>query len=326
MESRFGAGRKALSLRFIVRVAKITANSHLVEVTLAFLGLTFFTAIFAGFFGALFGIGGGAIIVPFLTIFMGLPIHEAIAIGIVSVIATSNAGGSSYVEQRITNIKLGMFLEVATTAGALVGSIVALLLRSWVLFTIFGALLIYVAVTSFKTRATDEARIAKGEFGRITQDKLSSYLGLVGSYFDAAEKKNVNYLVTGASKGALISTLAGVASGLLGIGGGVIKVAAMNLFMNVPLKAAVATSKFMIGVTAATGALLFFLAGLVDVYVIAPVALGTTLGATLGTWIMNRVRTYSLKVAFGFLVIYLAYTMIAQGLKLGFGIALPMIG
>lgn len=297
----------------------------MVEVTLALLAVTFLTAVFAGFFGALFGIGGGIIIVPFLTVFMGLPIHEAIAISIISVIATSNAGGSSYVEQRITNIKLAMFLEIATTGGALVGSIVTLLLRSWILFMIFGALLVYVAATSFKTRATDEARIAKGQFSSIRQDGLSKYLGLAGSYFDASEKKQVNYLVTGASKGGLISSFAGVMSGLLGVGGGVIKVAAMNLFMNIPLKAAVATSKFMIGVTAATGALLFFLTGLVDVYIIAPVALGTTLGATLGTWIMNRIRSYILKITFGFLVTYLAYTMVAQGLALGFGIILPTI-
>ena len=298
----------------------------MVVITITFIIAALLAAVFAGFLGALFGIGGGAIIVPVLTVFMGLPIHEAIAISIVSVIATSNAGGSSYVEQRITNIKLAMFLEVATTAGALVGSVVALLLKSWVLFMIFGVLLAYMAVTSFKTRTRDEARIAKGDFGSISQDRVSKYLGLTGSYRDASEKKEVSYLVSRAPEGAMVSSLAGVVSGLLGIGGGVIKVAAMNLFMNVPLKAAVATSKFMIGVTAATGALLFFIAGLVDVYVIAPVAIGTTIGATVGTWVMNRIRTSTLKVAFGLLVAYLAYTMIAQGLGLAFGIRLPVLG
>ena len=100
----------------------------------------------------------------------------------------------------------------------------------------------------------------------------------------------------------------------------------MNMFMNVPMKAAVATSKFMIGVTAVTGALLFFLAGLVDPYVIAPVALGTTLGATAGTWVMPRARSSVLKVAFAVLVICLAYVMLAQGLALGFNLHLPSIG
>jgi hypothetical protein len=298
----------------------------LVVVTLGFIIAALAAAIFAGFLGALFGIGGGMIIVPFLTAYLGIPIHEAIAISIVSVIATSNAGGSSYVEQRITNIELAMFLEVATTAGALIGSFIALLLESWELFLIFVVLLAYVAFASFKTRRTDEKRIAKEGFMKIKQDRLSKYLSLGGTYYDANEKKDVPYLVTRAPEGSLISSLAGVVSGLLGVGGGIIKVAAMNIFMNVPMKAAVATSKFMIGVTAATGALLFFLAGLVDPYVIAPVALGTTLGATVGTWVMPRVKSSALKVAFGFLVIYLAYTMLAQGLALGFRIYLPGAG
>ena len=298
----------------------------MVVVTLGFIIAALAAAIFAGFLGALFGIGGGMIIVPFLTAYLGIPIHEAIAISIVSVIATSNAGGSSYVEQRITNIELAMFLEVATTAGALIGSFIALLLESWELFLIFVVLLAYVAFASFKTRRTDEKRIAKEGFMKIKQDRLSKYLSLGGTYYDANEKKDVPYLVTRAPEGSLISSLAGVVSGLLGVGGGIIKVAAMNIFMNVPMKAAVATSKFMIGVTAATGALLFFLAGLVDPYVIAPVALGTTLGATVGTWVMPRVKSSALKVAFGFLVIYLAYTMLGQGLALGFRIYLPGAG
>jgi hypothetical protein len=166
----------------------------------------------------------------------------------------------------------------------------------------------------------------RNEFVDAKQDGISKYLGLTGSYFDVSQNKQVDYRVNGASKGALISSFAGITSGLLGVGGGIIKVAAMNMFMNVPLKAAVGTSKFMIGVTAAVGALLFFVAGVVDVYVLAPIALGTTLGATLGTLIMNKIRSYVLKISFGFLVTYFAYTMFAQGLTLAFGINLPMLG
>jgi len=295
----------------------------MVLVTLGFILSAFCAAILAGFLGALFGIGGGIIIVPFLTSFLGIPIHEAIAVSIVSVIATSNAGGSSYVEQRITNIELAMFLEVATTAGALVGSFIALLLQSWELFLGFVILLAYVAFVSFRSSGRDETRIASGAFAKVKQDTLARYLNLKGSYYDLKEKKDVAYTVTRAPEGSLISSLAGVEAGLLGVGGGIVKVAAMNIFMNVPMKAAVATSKFMIGVTGATAALLFFLAGLVDPYVIAPVALGTTLGATVGTWIMPRVKSSALKTAFGFLVMYLAYTMLAQGLALGFNIHLP---
>jgi len=314
----------------VINLLAVLARSYgarlLVLVTISFLTAAFLAAIFAGFLGALFGIGGGIIVVPFLTAYLGIPIHEGIAVSIVSVIATSNAGGSSYVEQRITNIQLAMFLEVATTAGALVGSFIALLLQSWQLFLTFFALLVYVAFATFKTRRVDETRIAHGDFMGAKQDRLARYLNLQGTYHDATENKDVPYMVTRAPEGSLISSLAGVVSGLLGIGGGIIKVAAMNIFMNVPMKAAVATSKFMIGVTGATAALLFFLAGLIDPYLIAPIALGTTLGATVGTWIMPRTRTSVLKVAFGFLVIYLAYTMLAQGLALGFNIQLPVIG
>ena len=298
----------------------------MVLVTIGFLAAAFLAAIFTGFLGALFGIGGGIIVVPFLTAYFGIPIHEAIAVSIVSVIATSNAGGSSYVEQKITNIQLAMFLEVATTAGALIGSFIALLLQSWQLFLTFFVLLVYVAFVTFKTWRADEARIAHGDFMGVKQDRLARYLNLRGTYYDSKEKKDVPYLVTRAPEGSLISSLAGVVSGLLGVGGGIIKVAAMNIFMNVPMKAAVGTSKFMIGVTGATAALLFFLAGLIDPYLIAPIALGTTLGATVGTWVMPRTKTSVLKVAFGFLVIYFAYTMLAQGLALGFNIQLPLIG
>lgn len=297
----------------------------MIEITFGFLVLCFFAAVFAGFFGGLFGIGGGAIIVPFLTVYMGVPIHQAIAISLVSVIATSNAGGSSYLEQKITNIKLAMYLEVATTIGALVGSVIALLLQSWVLFAIFGMLLCYVAISNFKSRRMEEVRIAKNSFASVKQDRISKYLGLAGTYYDASQKKRVDYQVNGAAVGAAVSSFAGVTAGLLGVGGGIVKVAAMNLLMNVPLKASVATSKFMIGVTAAVGALIFFVTGLVNVYVLAPVALGITLGATLGTSIMNRIRTYALKVAFAFLVTYLAYTMFAQALA-AFGIIVPKLG
>jgi uncharacterized membrane protein YfcA len=282
----------------------------LVAITVTIIIASFLAAVLAGSVGALFGIGGGVIIVPFLTSLLGLPIHEAIAVSIVAVVATSNAGGSSYVEQKITNVRLAMFMEISTTTGALVGGVVALLLNSWILFFFFGALLLYVAFTTFRSRKTDIARLS-GE-----QDRVSKYLGLEGSYFDGVEKRDVTYKVTGTGKGSLVSAFAGVASGLLGIGGGVIKVGAMNSFMKVPLKAAVATSKFELGVTAATSALLYFVSGVVNLYLVAPVALGTTLGATFGTRIMNKIPSSTLKLAFALLLLYSAYNMFSQGLRL----------
>jgi uncharacterized membrane protein YfcA len=306
----------------VLRDERVQVIWELVEVTIMLLLLSFAAAIFAGFIGALFGVGGGIVIIPFLTTIVGLPIHEAIAISIVTVIATSNAGGSSYVEQKIANVRLAMFLEVGTTAGALIGSILALILQSFTLFFVLGVVMLYISFSQLNFRRNPGAHLDRAI--PTAQDPVSKYLGLKGTFFDAAERKTVEYHVTGAMKGSSISLFAGILSGLLGVGGGVIKVAAMNVFMNVPMKVSIATSKFMIGVTAVTGALLFFIAGLVDIYLLAPIAIGTTLGATLGTLVFNRIHTSALKKAFGILVIYLAYTMFAQGFALAFGIHLPL--
>ncbi len=285
----------------------------MVVITLTVILISILAAIFAGSVGALFGIGGGVVIVPFLTSVIGLPIHVAIAVSITAVVATSNAGGSSYVEQRITNVRLAMFLEISTTMGALVGGIVALLLNSWILFFFFGVLLLFVAYATFRTRKKDTMQKSQ------EQDRTAKYLGLQGSYFDGVEKREIDYKVTGTTKGSLLSGFAGVTSGLLGIGGGVIKVAAMNSLMRVPMKAAVATSKFELGVTAATSALLYFISGVVNLYLIGPIALGTTIGATFGSRAMNKIPSSTLKVAFVLLLLYSAYTMFSQGFQLILG-------
>lgn len=285
----------------------------------------FFAANLAGFLGALLGVGGGIFIVPVMVLMFHLPIKIAVAASIVSVIATSNAGGSSYVDQRITNLRLAMFLEIATTVGALSGAVLALYLKAWVMLMIFAALLAYMAWAAYSTRNLDDQRIARGDFARARQDRLSAFLKLRGSYHDLAVGKTVEYVVTGSAIGAFVAYLAGLASGLLGVGGGVIKVSAMNRYMNVPMKVAVGTSKLMIGVTAAVGSILFFLAGMIHFVVVAPVALGTTLGATLGTMVMNRLKTVALKWLFAALMLYLAYGMFAQALQLGFGVHLPRL-
>ncbi len=280
----------------------------------------------AGFFGALLGVGGGIFIVPAMVLGFHLPMKIAVAASIVSVIATSNAGGSSYVDQRITNLKLAMFLEVFTTIGALSGSVLALFLHEGTMSLIFAALLGYMAFASFSTRNLDGQRIAAGTFATAQPDRLTRFLGLRGTYHDLAADKNVQYVVNGSLIGAGISFLAGIASGLLGVGGGVLKVSGMNRYMNVPMKVAVGTSKLMIGVTAAVGSILFFLAGFIHFVVVGPVALGTTLGATGGTLVMNRLHSVWLKWLFTVLMIYLAYGMFARGLSTQFHIHLPSLG
>jgi uncharacterized protein len=280
----------------------------------------------AGFFGALLGVGGGIFIVPAMVLLFHLPMKIAVAASIVSVIATSNAGGSSYVDQRISNLRLAMFLEVFTTIGALVGAILAIYLQEWTISLIFAVMLGYLAYASFATRNLDDERIARNAFATAVPDRVSDYLNLRGSYHDLAAARDVEYVVTGAPAGISIAALAGVASGLLGVGGGVLKVSAMNRYMNVPMKVAVGTSKLMIGVTAAVSSILFFLAGLVHFMVVAPIALGTTLGASVGTMLMNWLHSSVLKWIFSALMAYLAYEMLARALALGFGVHLPSAG
>jgi uncharacterized membrane protein YfcA len=293
--------------------------------SLSFVLLLLFAAVIAGFFGALLGVGGGIFIVPVMVLMFHLPMKIAVAASLVSVIATSNAGGSSYVDQHITNLRLGMFLEVATTIGALSGSVLALYLKDWLMLLIFAIMLAYMGYAAFATRNVDDERIAAGDFARAKQDRLSAYLNLHGSYHDEAANRVVNYVVTGAPTGMGVAYLAGVASGLLGVGGGVLKVSAMNAYMNVPMKVAVGTSKLMIGVTAAVGSILFFMAGLIHFYVVAPVALGTTLGATVGTFVMNRLHSASLKWLFAVLIAYLAYGMLAKAVNIQFHLHWPVL-
>jgi hypothetical protein len=292
----------------------------------SFVLLLFGAACVAGFFGALLGVGGGVFIVPAMVLVFHLPMKIAVAASIVSVIATSNAGGSSYVDQRITNLKLGMLLEIFTTIGALSGSVLALYLKEWVMLLVFAGLLAYMAYAAFATRNLDDQRIASGSFTNTRQDRLARYLGLRGAYHDLAANKNVEYVVTGTPIGAGISCLAGVASGLLGVGGGVLKVSAMNRYMNVPMKVAVGTSKLMIGVTAAVGSILFFIAGLIQFVVVGPVAVGTTTGATIGTMVMNRLHSARLKWLFAALMGYLAYGMLAKALNTQFHLRIPNVG
>lgn len=282
--------------------------------------LLFSVAILSGFFGAIVGIGGGVIIVPALTLLFHIPIHNAIAASIISVIATSIAGSWSYVDQRITNVRLAMFLEISTTFGALTGALTGVLLHGWILSVIFGVLVFYVAAMSFKTRKAEEGFL---EGKDTTSRGLAFRLGLKGEFFDQAARKQVKYQANGAFRGSIVAMLAGLGSGLLGIGGGIFKVAAMNTFMGIPMKAAAATSKFMIGVTAATSAIVYFLAGGINQYIVAPVVIGTMLGATGGSYVMNRLRGQVIKTIFFILLFYLGYQMFAKGIAMGFSFRLP---
>jgi len=292
----------------------------------AFSQLLFFAITFtAGFLGALMGIGGGIIVVPALTIVFGVPIKEAIAISAATVVATSISGGSSYVEQRITNIRLAMFLETSTTLGALVGATLVLLIAGEYLYILFSLLAFYLALSQILSVKREVKKMENNDFMKVAQDRISRFLHLRGDYFDESIKRRIEYLVRNSFIGWIISFFAGLGSGLLGIGGGIFKVSAMNVFMNVPLKAAVATSKFMIGVTAATSAILYYVSGLLSLEYVAPAALGTMLGAAVGTAVMNKLKVKWLKILFFAIMCYIGYNMLGKGLLLTLGLRLPLI-
>ena len=285
--------------------------------------LVFLAAVVAGFLGALVGIGGGVIIVTALSLYFHLPIHVAIAASLVSVIATSIAGALRYVKQRIADVQLGMFLEMATTTGALVGAFIGVMLNAYVLSLIFGAFLLYTAAKSLLSSRKGKVEGEPANGGDEDPNGISDRLMRRGGYYDKALKKDIKYIPVRPLPGAVVVSFAGLAAGLLGIGGGVINVAAMNSIMKVPMKVSIATSQFMIAVTAATGAIVYFIAGGINFYVVAPAALGTLLGSTLGSLLMNRLPIKVIKTVFLILLIYFGYQMIAKGILMGFGIGLP---
>jgi uncharacterized protein len=271
-----------------------------------FLGATFIVSVGAGLFGALLGLGGGVILVPFLTLGLGLDIRYAIGASIVSVIATSSGAAATYLREGISNIRIGMFLEIGTTVGAILGAILGGYLAGPWLFVVFGLVLLYSAYAMFSRRDVElPANVAMGP--------LANFLDLGSSYYDAALGREVAYNVRGARYGLPLMVVAGTVSGLLGIGSGILKVPAMDLAMKLPVKVSTATSNFMIGVTAAASAGVYFMRGDMNPFVAAPVAVGVLVGAALGTRLMARTRSVWLRRLFVCVVVVVAVQMLAKG-------------
>lgn len=266
-------------------------------------------SVFAGFIGSLLGLGGGIIITPALTLLLGIDIKYAIGASIVSVIATSSGSAIAYLRDKITNVRAGMFLEIATTTGALTGAVIAGVVSTRYLYLIFGFLLLYSAVNMFKKRNQELPQ-------KFPENPLSDKLKLNGSYYDKALGQTVDYHVTGIYGGFAMMYAAGIISGLLGIGSGVFKVMAMDSFMKLPMKVSTATSNFMIGVTAAASAGIYLTRGNIDPKIAAPVALGVLLGAAVGTKVMQRLKSTTLRLVFIPVLLYVSVEMIMKGVKL----------
>lgn len=268
--------------------------------------LIFAGSVLAGSIGALVGLGGGILIVPMLALAFGLPIHYAIGTSIIAVIATSSGSAAAYVRDRLTNMRVGLFLEVATTIGAITGAFLAGLLAPSLLFVIFGIILLISAVPLL-------FKLGEELPANVRNDRWANWLHLSGSYPDRRLGKEVAYQVTHTPQGLVMMYVAGVISGLLGIGSGVFKVIAMDTIMRLPLKVSTTTSNFMIGVTAAASAGIYFARGDIPPLIAAPVALGVLAGAFIGSHLLMRLSNRALRMIFLPVMALIAIQMVLRG-------------
>ena len=258
----------------------------------------------AGLLGSLTGLGGGVVLVPLLTLLFKVDIRYAIGASLVSVIATSSGAASAYVKEGFSNIRIGMFLEIATTLGALAGAFVVRWIPTNAIAVIFGAVLLYSAVLSRRPRSV-AAR-------NLPPDPLATRLQMNGSFPDVEGIRHYN--VQRVPTGFSLMFGAGALSGLLGIGSGAVKVLAMDQAMRIPFKVSTTTSNFMIGVTAAASAGVYLNRGYVDPGLSMPVMLGVLLGSFLGTRILVKAETKVLRLIFSLVILLLGVEMIYKGI------------
>lgn len=242
----------------------------------------------AGVFGSLLGLGGGVLIVPLLTLVFGLDLREAVGVSLVSVIMTSSVAAGVYLERHVADLRLGMRLELFTAIGALIGGSIAFLIEERLLALLFAGLLLYVAISMLRSRASEETQ------PETPPGEASSY-----------EVRNLPLGVVGA-------TGAGVLSALLGVGGGIVKVPLMHLGMGVPLRVSTATSNLMVGITAAASAVIYVIHGEVDPYVAGPTAIGVFLGASIGSRVAHRIDLRILRFLFVAVLLYTAVQMLLK--------------
>jgi hypothetical protein len=258
----------------------------------------------AGLIGALTGLGGGVIIVPLLTSVFGVDIRYAVGASLVSVIATSLGAASTYIKQGYTNLRLGMFLEVATTIGAIIGALIATQVSVKALTIVLAIILLYSAYLSQQPK--------RQEPENESPEVLANYLQLNSSY--PTSEGLIPYQVHAVPGGFLVMFVAGITSGLLGIGSGAFKVLAMDNVMRIPFKVSTTTSNFMIGVTAAASAGVYLARGYIDPGLSMPVMLGVLPGAFLGARILVGAKTQVLRIIFSFVLVAMALKMVYNNL------------
>lgn len=273
------------------------------EIIILFLG-----AISAGLLGSLTGLGGGVIIIPLLTLGFGVPMHYAIGASLISVIGTSSGAAVAFVKEGFTNMRIGMFLEIATTAGAIVGALVSGMLNPNTIGIIFASILLLTVILNLKGKPDHQEPVMKGSL----EEKLKLY----GTFPDKGVLKS--YSARNTVPGFLMMMFAGAMSGLLGIGSGALKVLAMDNMMKLPFKVSTTTSNFMIGVTAVASALIYFQRGEIVPVIVAPVLIGVVVGSFIGSKTLMVSKTKKLKVFFAIVITILSVYMMYNGINKSF--------
>lgn len=276
--------------------------------------ITFLSVVVAGFFagllGSLTGLGGGTVLVPVLTLFLGIPIIFATGASLISTIATSAGSASGYTKSKIANIRVAIGLEVATTTGAIVGSLTLISVNKlgyiWIIYVIFGVVLL-VSLLPTINRASSELPKEK------KPDWTTRFFNLYGTYYDQRLKKQVNYHGIRWWLGEIVMFFAGFISGLLGIGSGALKVLGMDWAMNLPMKVTTTSSNFMIGITAATGSSIYWFAGYIQPFLAAATAVGVLVGAFLGSKLLIKITNVNIRWIFFWVLAFLGVDMIFSG-------------
>lgn len=268
-----------------------------------------FGAAAAGLLGSLTGLGGGVVIIPLLTLGFGVPMHYAVGASLISVIGTSSGSAISYVKEGFSNMRIGMFLEIATTLGAIIGAIVAGMLNANTIAIVFSLVMLFTVISNLFGKPNHQEKLIPGSI----EQKLKLY----GTFPDNGVMRE--YSARNTVPGFLMMIFAGAMSGLLGIGSGSLKVIAMDNLMRLPFKVSTTTSNFMIGVTAVASALIYFQRGEILAEIAAPVLIGVVVGSFIGSKTLMRSKTKTLKIIFAVLVgsmsLYMMYNAIFGGFK-----------
>jgi uncharacterized membrane protein YfcA len=256
----------------------------------------------AGTFGAVVGVGGGIILVPLLTLFLGVPVHSAVAVSLLGVIAVSTTASASYLRHGFVDRRVGLTLLVATATGGIAGGYIAGYLDARVISALFGVTLVVVAIQMLRGR--------RGAVPEFTGEPRG--LDFDSSYVEPSSGEAVAYRARRVGAGVVVSLFAGALSGLLGVGGGIVNVPTMNVLMHIPIRVATTTSTYMLGATAAASAVLYLSRGEVDFALAGPVVIGVFLGGRLGTLVQPRVPQQALILVFVALSAFFAFEMLLR--------------